>query len=381
MSPINSIHTVPAIAEQAAGPSYTVVRLCSSLLDQQQTVRLATLDDDETFSRPLFLKTFSSGVGPKRLGRSPEMLKWLAAEAASGSVDVLHNHSLWMMPNVYPGRVAKRYGVPLVVSPRGTLSPWAMSSGSSLKKIFWPLLQRPALASTTCFHATAGSEYDDIRQAGFRQPVSVIPNGIDIPASVPKMAKVSRTLLFLGRIHPKKGIDLLLPAWAAVQDRFPEWRLQIVGPDNGGYLEQMRHLAQDLGLRRVEFSGPLFDEQKWDAYRQADLFVLPTYSENFGMSVAEALAAGTPAIVSKGAPWDGLGKNNAGWWIDIGLDPLVACLESALSRSFDDLVEMGEAGRRWMVNDYSWESIGQQMAATYRWVLGKGEKPSCVVSD
>lgn len=85
-------------------------------------------------------------------------------------------------------------------------------------------------------------------------------------------------------------------------------------------MEQMRHLAQDLGLRRVEFSGPLFDEQKWDAYRQADLFVLPTYSENFGMSVAEALAAGTPAVVVRGPPWDGLGKNNAGWWIDIGLN-------------------------------------------------------------
>ena len=143
----------------------------------------------------------------------------------------------------------------------------------------------------------------------------------------------------------------------------------------------MQKLARDLRLKRVEFSGPLFGEQKWDAYRQAELFVLPTYSENFGMSVAESLAAGTPTIVSKGAPWEGLEKNNAGWWIDIGIDPLVACLEEALSRPFEQLVEMGDAGRNWMVNDYSWESIGQQMAATYRWVLGRGEKPSCVISD
>lgn len=375
------IHVVPAISEEASGPSYSVVRLCDSLIAQRQDVTLAALDWAPIQSPPRFLKTFPLGLGPRRLGGAPLMRQWLTVQAASGSVDLIHNHSLWMMPNVYPGRVARKYDIPLVVSPRGTLSEWAMQSGSSLKRVFWPLLQAPALAATSCFNATAESEYRDIRRLGFRQPVAIIPNGIDIPDLAPKALGTFRTLLFLGRIHPVKGLDILLPAWRAVQDRFPEWRLQIVGPDNGGYLDKMQQRAGELRLERIEFSGALFGEQKWQAYRQADLFVLPTYSENFGMSVAESLAAGTPAIVSKGAPWAGLDRHGAGWWVDIGLDPLVSCLEDALARSTDDLGEIGQRGRCWMETECSWVRVGQRMAETYRWILNGGNRPEWVTEE
>ncbi len=193
---------------------------------------------------------------------------------------------------------------------------------------FWRLMQKPALGATSCFHATAESEYKDIRRAGFRQPVAIIPNGIDLPPITLKHRGNARTLLFLGRVHPSKGLDLLLPAWRAVQDRFTDWRLIIAGPDNGGYLKRVQTLSDQLQLKRIEFLGELKGEQKWEAYREAELFVLPTYSENFGMTVAEALAAGVPAIVSKGAPWPGLEMRRVGWWIDVGLDPLVTSLNS-----------------------------------------------------
>jgi glycosyltransferase involved in cell wall biosynthesis len=372
------IHVVPSITNEANGPSYSVVRLCESLIGQQQEVTLAVLDWAPMSTPPPFLKTFALGLGPRRLGRSPAMRRWLLGMAESRAVGLIHNHSLWMMPNVYPGQAAGRHGIPLVVSPRGTLAERAMQSGSSLKRVFWPLIQRSALGSTTCFHATAEAECEDIRRMGFRQPVAIIPNGIDIPKLLPKLASNLRTLLFLGRVHPIKGLDMLLPAWRAVQDRFPDWQLQIVGPDNSGYLTQMQRLASQLKLQRTEFSGPLYGDEKWRAYAQADLFVLPTYSENFGMAVAEALATGAPAIVTKGAPWGGLARKGAGWWIDIGLDPLVACLEDALARSSNDLRGMGLRGRAWMAAEYSWEHIGQQMVATYRWVLEGGISPACV---
>ena len=187
-----------------------------------------------------------------------------------------------------------------------------------------------------------------------------------------------RTILFLGRIHPKKGIDNLLQAWHAVEHKYPDWDLKIVGPDNSGYLVDMQALCAQLKLTRVKFIDAVYGADKLQLYRDANLFVLPTHSENFGMTVAEALAAGTPAIVSKGAPWSGLEGNIAGWWIDIGVDSLVACLEKAMALSNAELMNMGESGRDWMIRSYSWDHIGQQMAAVYRWLVGGGSPPECV---
>ena len=372
------IHTIPSIAAEASGGNYVAIKLCEALIAQGVNLTLAALDWAVMPSPPKFLKTFPIGLGPRRLGVSPKMRRWLMNQASSHSVELIHNHSLWMMPNVYPGIAAKRFDIPLVVSPHGTLSQWAMQSGSALKRIFWPLVQRPSLAAVSCFHATAKSEYEDIRRMGFRQPVAIIPNGVDMPDLVPKPENDFRTLLFLSRIHPVKGLDKLLPAWRAVQDRFGDWRLRIVGPDNRGYLAQMQRLAAELGLERIEFVGPLYGDDKMLAYGQADLFVLPTYSENFGMSVAEALAAGTPAIVTKGAPWEGLEQHGCGWWIDIGVDALVACLEDAMSRSHDELAEMGLQGRSWMEAEYSWKQIGRKTTETYQWILHGGPKPGWV---
>ena len=371
-------HIVSAIGNEASGPAYSVVRLHESLLDQGRDATLATLDSAPIASPPPFLQTFPQGVGPRRLGRSPAMRRWLASAAKSGAIDLMHNHSLWMMPNVYPGWVSRRSHVPLVVSPRGTLSEWAFASGSKVKKVFWPLLQRPALRATACFHATANSEYEDIRRMGFKQPIAVIPNGIDIPTLGRSDNGEMRTVLFLGRIHPKKGVDMLLNAWRVVSSRFPEWRLRIAGPDDNGYLGRMQSLATKLKLARVEFSGPLYGEAKLRAYRDAELFVLPTHSENFGMTVAESLAAGTPAIVSKGAPWGGLVSEGAGWWIDIGVDPLVACFEAAFAQPREALHAMGEKGCDWMQRDFSWTEIARKTSETYRWILSGGNKPNWV---
>ena len=373
-----TLHLVPAISEEASGPSYSVTRLCESLIAEGDAITLATLDWGPMATPPAYLRQFPLGMGPRRLGRSPFMHRWLDDMAISGGIKLIHNHSLWMMPNVYSGWIAKKYGLPLVVSPRGTLSRWALASGSPIKRVFWPWLQGPALEPTRCFHATSVAECEDIRRMGFNQPVAIIPNGIDIPLSSPKQTGPWKTLLFLGRIHPVKGLDWLLPAWAAVQDRFPDWRLQIVGPDEYGYLRQMQALAAGLKLQRIEFTGALFGEAKRKVYRDADLFVLPTHSENFGMAVAESLACGTPAMVTQGAPWQGLESHGAGWWIGLGVDALTACLELALARSAEELEAMGRAGRAWMEAEFSWKQIGRQMAQTYRWVVEGDRQPAWV---
>lgn len=372
------IHVIPSITEEAAGPSYSVPRLCESLIDADVKVDLAALDVANSSRRLPYLKTFPFGIGPKRLGISPKLRNWLRLQVTTNHVDIIHSHSLWMMPNVYPGGAVGGSQCPLIVSPRGTLSQYALNRNALRKKIFWHLLQASVLRKAKCLHATAFSEYQDIRRLGFNQPVCILPNGTDVPPLLEKVNSIRKQLLYLGRIHPIKGIDNLLLAWNEVEQKFPDWDLHIVGPDNGGYLAEMQALAKELHLKHVVFAGPLFGDDKLDAYRKANLYVLPSHSENFGMTVAEALAAGTPAIVTQGAPWGGLQKNGAGWWIDVGVEPLIKCLEEVLSLPHAELAEKGRAGRDWMLRDFSWNSIGEQFKITYEWLLNGGSPPTWV---
>ncbi len=332
------------------------------------------------------LLTFPRRSFPYRIGRSPEMYRWLSREVRSNAVDVVHNHSVWMMPNVYPGWVTRNSNVPLVVSPRGTFSRWALNRSRAVKFLFWNGLQKRAIAHAAMFHATAESEYEDIRRLGFRQPVAVIPNGIDLPSrarkeKMPARPEARRHLLFLSRIHPKKGIDNLLRAWAHIEARFADWDLRIVGLSEAGHLDELRHLSQSLKLKRVRFDGPLYGADKLRAYRSADLFVLPTHSENFGMTIAEALAAGCPVITTKGAPWAGLTEHRAGWWIDIGVEPLRQALEEAMAKEPEALAHMGASGRAWMAREFSWERIAEQMLGSYRWIINGGAVPPWIRND
>ena len=187
-----------------------------------------------------------------------------------------------------------------------------------------------------------------------------------------------RTLLFLSRIHPTKAIDRLLAAWAQLQTRHPDWRLVIAGRGEVAHVEEVEALAKTLGVDRVEFPGPLFGDAKAQAYSGADLFVLPTHSENFGMVVAEALAHGCPAVVSRGAPWAGLETEGCGWWVDNSVESLVAALDAAMHSPPEQLAAMGLRGRAWMERDYGWAAIGQKMDAAYRWLVNGGERPAWV---
>ena len=375
------IHVFSTVIGESNGLSVAVPRLCEAMLANRVDARLSGLDSQPTRQRSLYLETFPQALGANRLGISPEMRRWLQDEAISGRAEIMHSHGLWMLPNIYPAWACRGTTCRLMVSPHGMLSGWALKHNAVRKKIMWHLLQASALSSAACIHATASSELDDIRRVGLRQPVCVLPNGIDVPPTGEGAQRGNSQLLFLGRIHEIKGVDILLRAWQAVEHRFSDWDLRIAGQGDGGYLQKMQSLAEQLSLKRVVFCGALYGEAKWRAYRDASLFVLPTHSDNFGLTVGEALASGTPAIVTKGAPWADLERERAGWWIDIGVDPLVACLERALAMPATRLGEMGRAGREWMLREFSWEQIAGQHAQTYRWLLDKGDRPPWVRVD
>lgn len=378
---MNLIQVVPSIEQEASGPSYSVTALNHAINRAGMNSRIVATGKESAGGNS-GIRTFTRSSFPFRLGRSPDMYRWLRREVEAGRVDVIHNNSIWMMPNVYSGWVTREKSVPLVVSPRGTFSGWAMARSRAIKILFWNALQKRAISHAKLFHATAENEYLDIRRLGFRQPVAVIPNGIDIPELSRSTCRGDgRTLLFLGRVHPVKGVDMLLEAWVRLQGFHPRWRLRIVGPGDVDYLRKLNEKATTLGAERVTFAGPLYGDGKKEAYQSADLFVLPTHSENFGMAVAEALAIGLPVITTRGAPWSGLVDHDAGWWIDIGVEPLRRTLDSAMSRDRQALIQMGARGRAWMERDFSWERIATQMIESYRWVREGGAKPLWIHND
>ena len=301
-------------------------------------------------------------------------------EAALG-VDVIHNHGLWLMPNVLAGWSAKEASKPFVLTPRGMLAPAALTFSRRKKRLFWHLLQGSVVRSAACIHATSKQEYEEIRAFGLSNPIAVIPNGIDVPELQDFRAGslTDRFALSLGRIHPKKGLDRLLRAWAMVEASHPGWRLRIIGPSEDGYDKELRALAGSLGLKRISIEEAIYGDAKLAAYRAADFFVLTTLNENFAISVAEALAAGLPAIVTKGAPWSGLEAEGCGWWIDHGIESLAATLAQAMELPRDALNAMGERGRAWMKRDFSWERVASEMRTVYIWLASRQEPPANVL--
>ena len=219
---------------------------------------------------------------------------------------------------------------------------------------------------------------------GLSGPVAVIPNGIDMPTSPrpsPDTVAAERIVLSLGRIHPKKGLDGLLHAWAKIEPAHPDWRLMIVGPPEAGHDQELISLATSLGLSRVSVHGPAYDDDRLLAYRQADLFVLPTLGENFGLTVAESLSAGTPAISTIGAPWSGLESEGCGWWVDHGVEPLAVALSQAMTMPASALRAMGLKGRSWMERDFAWGRVADDMLSVYSWLVRRADAPAVVRFD
>jgi glycosyltransferase involved in cell wall biosynthesis len=249
-----------------------------------------------------------------------------------------------------------------------------------IKQPFWHLLQKPALRRCHCFHATSHAEYESIRNVGLHGPVAVIPNGIDIPDPTADNLRTKR-VVFLSRIDPVKGLNILLPAWTAIAADFSDWDLVIAGPLKGTYPESMQALAREIRAPRVTFTGEMLGEAKRSLLQTASLFVLPSYSENFGMAVAEALAHGVPVITTTGTPWTDIRSHNCGWYIEPNQDALYEALREALSLPLPVLHEMGRKGHAWMQQDYSWKHIAEMMRQTYEWLLSGTSRPACIVDS
>jgi glycosyltransferase involved in cell wall biosynthesis len=384
--PLRSVHVIAGLDRAHGGPSYTVPRLCRALATLGAEARLLSVAGADGCD--ISLDDVGGRCFPRDWARVP-MVRDLRCSSGLAralhelvpKVDVIHDHGLWLMPNVDAGRAALLARKPFVVAPRGMLAPAALAFSGLKKSMVWALLQGDVVRRAACIHATSEQEHDEIRDFGLKNPVAIVPNGIDLPELGERSisaAAADRVVLSLGRIHPKKGLDRLVRAWASLEAGHPEWRLRIVGPDELGHARELVALASELKARHVSVEKSVAGEAKIAAYQQADLFVLPTLNENFAITVAEALAAGTPVIATKGAPWHALQSEGCGWWIDHGVEPLAAALANAMVMKREALQAMGAKGRAWMARDFSWDRVARDMVDVYHWLALGGEAPSTV---
>ena len=328
------------------------------------------------------LRAFQS-IGPKRFGFAPG----LSDELSTHGYDALHLHGLWNHTSIAALRWNRKNSGALVISPHGMLDPWAQRNSQLKKRVAKWAFENANLRSAAVLRALCWAEADAIEAMGLGVPIAVIPNGISLPAAdyVPTTpADPSRKrLLFLGRIHPKKGIAELIEAWSMALAKSPtirdDWTLQIAGWDDGNHLEHLIRMAQERGLRNVEFSGPLFGAAKQDAYANCDAFILPSYSEGMPMTVLEAWAHRKPVLMTHACNIPEGFVAGGAYRVETAPQSLATALAYHLDQP-SALAEAGEKGRKLVEERFNWERIVDQHIGLFTWLSGRGPRPGHVAN-
>ncbi len=327
-------------------------------------------------------------MGPRALGFSPGLRRTLEAEVRS--TDAIHVHGLWMYPGVLGSRLSRLRGCKRVVSPHGMLEPWALKNSALKKRIAGWCFENRNLQTADCLHALCAAEAQNLRDYGLRNPIAILPNGVDLDETVSTGGKGvlcreypelsgRQIFLFLSRVHPKKGLPDLLQGWAKTNPHEKNWALLIVGPDELGHESELRKIVDDLHLsQHVVFAGPAYGEKKRLLFSAADAFVLPSYSEGFSMAILEAAAAALPIILTKECNFPELAAAGAAIEVPAGSTGITEGLSRLLALTESDRSRMGANAFRLIKQSYTWPAVARQMSQVYDWLQSKGSRPDCV---
>ena len=386
---MNIIHTTTSLAPEFGGPVRIITAVCLELASLGNQVTLVYLDFGNDFGQSRlpshenlhYVKCevkFRTGMRPVWV---PEYRSKLLDVISEKDNLVIHDNGIWLPYSGVLHNLAHKHNIPVITSIHGMLEPWPMRYGRIRKLAAWHIYQKNRLEKNVLLHATSNVEAENLRKLGLHLPIAVIPDGTIIPeqASLPKPERSSKkTMLFLSRIHPKKGLLNLVKAIDYL--RPSDWKVVIAGYDENNYQSIVEKAVQDTGLKDYfTFVGPVDDEQKWGLYNSADLFILPTHSENFGIVIPEALAAETPVITTRGTPWKELIEYNCGWWVEPTVLDLIDSLENAFSLDDQQLKQMGKNGRMLVEEKYSWPAVAKGLNDVYQWMLKKGPKPENIL--
>jgi glycosyltransferase involved in cell wall biosynthesis len=350
-----------SVLPEYGGPAFSVSRLAIALAQAGANVGLWT-SDQSVQSTPIL----PAECAVKRLAGTE-----IEAINRFGNPDLIHDNGIWLPHNHRIARLSVVRRIPRIVSTRGMLEPWALDYKKWKKRVAWNLYQRRDLKNAQYHHATAELEAKNLHAHGLGVPICVIPNGVEVPdadSAVIAVRREQKIALFLGRIHPIKGLSMLIEAWAAV--RPDGWSLQIAGPDEKGYRGELAKAVSAFRLSDVvSFTGWLDTEQKQSALFRASVFVLPSYSESFGMAVAEALAHRLPVLTTTATPWSKLPEFGCGWMVEPTLEGLAEGVRRATSSDSEALRIMGERGKEFVAAEFGWDQIAGRFLTLYRKAL------------
>lgn len=386
---------VGGISSPASGIASTVGKLSSALVDEGTDVTVFVADTgrrgcSEFATSEEVRRVVEPGRWAFRLQYSRKLRHRIAASVSD--FDVIHNHNLWVLPTHYSSTFAHQAGKPVIFSSHGYFMDSALRHSRWKKRLAGVLFQDKDLDRSACIHALTKGEIDGIR-SHIKRPIVVIPNGVDTREfDVPvrprhelltsyKIPANKQIILFLGRLHPIKGIANLIPAWKSLCQQHRDWHLVFVGPD-GGMLQTIQQETETEPLKSsVTIAGPMFGQDKCDLLIHADALVLPSVSEGLSLTILEALAARLPVVISAGCNFPEVAEHNCGTVVDASVAALADGLRGVMTVSIEERQMMGRCGRTLVENKYAWPKIARQMQKMYRWTIGENASSDLEIYD
>jgi glycosyltransferase involved in cell wall biosynthesis len=378
--------TIPYLATVYGGPSKVVTELAQSLSSQGLSVDLISTNANgagklnvptgKWLEQDGYRLQYFDCLHHNDTILSTALGKWLADHALD--YDVVHTHNMFAPTMAIARWICRKKAVPYLTTPHGMLEPWALSYKASKKRLYYRHFEVPALKSARAIHVLNQQEATHVHQLGFGQ-TQIIPNGIHreefetMPSPALFYQHFPRTqnkqiILFLGRIDPKKGLDLLAPAFAKAHQQFPDTHLVLAGPDSINFLPTAQGYFADAGcLAAVTFTGMLTGDLKRAALAAASVYVAPSYSEGFSMSVLEGMAAGLPCIITRECNFPEAGEVEAAHVVDLTSAAIYAALHQVLSdRGMGQA--MGDRAQKLVFNHYTWDCVASKLAQLYQQV-------------